>query len=189
MRGLDADSRRRPPPPRFLGVLEDNSPPLASAPAHLGATGVCVRPLSEAAVYAALAATSGLSAAADFPGSNFSSVFPVRHQGWTRLGGPCCTGKPLLTRPTLPSPLVWRPPGLGSGKLERERANWGARHFFGCFCFLFHPAGPTQPPWSSAHYHVLQSQTSKSSPQTCILTCPDSPGFLSQPVHSRTHVP
>lgn len=163
MRGLDADSRRRPPPPRFLGVLEDNSPPLASAPAHLGATGVCVRPLSEGAVYAALAATSGLSAAADFPGSNFSSVFPVRHQGWTRLGGPCCTGKPLLTRPTLPSPLVWRPPGLGSGKLERE-SQLGSQAFLWLLLLLISPC------WSHSASLVI-----------CPLPCPPESNLKIQP--------
>ncbi|XP_059104257.1 peptidyl-prolyl cis-trans isomerase FKBP1B isoform X1 [Peromyscus eremicus] len=51
--------------------------------------GVCVRPLSEAAVYAALAATSGLSAAADFPGRTFpkkGQICVVHYTGMLQNG-------------------------------------------------------------------------------------------------------
>ncbi|KAL1772885.1 peptidyl-prolyl cis-trans isomerase FKBP1B isoform X1 [Sigmodon hispidus] len=50
-------------------AIEDNSPPLLH-PFTLG-PGVCIRLLSEAAVHAAIATTSGLSAAADFPRRTF----------------------------------------------------------------------------------------------------------------------
>lgn len=128
--------------------------------------GVCVRPLSKAAVYADLASTSALSLLLTYQ-VRIASRFSLSDTKDEPASGVSAAQE---VPANAPHPLVLLSGGpRGWAAVSCRVSQFGSLPLL-WLLLLISSSGPTQASWSSAHYHVLQSKISKRSPRTCCLT-------------------